>query len=214
MELKNPFLMLTVPERLRANKELIENLKVNAQHLITHFDLHATLLHILEDPENFVAKPVVDPNNATSILRPLSPAENRSCRDIPVPASYCLCEFDKEPLSPDKYREMADYAVREINRKLADERLAGVCANLTLGSVISVEAYAPEMVTKLYEITFDLHQNRARFRATIRGDVMVPSTFELTGGVDRINEYGKTADCIADQKPQMSPYCYCTGAKL
>ncbi|KAH7694080.1 Protein Y73F8A.35 b, partial [Aphelenchoides avenae] len=46
IEDNNPALVMTVPERLRSNKELMANLHANSKQLVTHYDTYATLLHI------------------------------------------------------------------------------------------------------------------------------------------------------------------------
>ena len=46
MEDNNPFLFITLPEHLRANPTLRAQLNANREHLITHFDIYATLHQI------------------------------------------------------------------------------------------------------------------------------------------------------------------------
>lgn len=48
MESKNPFLTVMVPEKLRSNENLMEHLNKNSQQILTHFDLYATFLEIVE----------------------------------------------------------------------------------------------------------------------------------------------------------------------
>ena len=47
-EAKNPFLLMTVPKRLRSNNQLMKNLEENSEKLITQFDMFATFMDILK----------------------------------------------------------------------------------------------------------------------------------------------------------------------
>lgn len=46
IEDNNPALVLTVPEHLRSNHQLMANLNANSKQLITHYDTFATLMNI------------------------------------------------------------------------------------------------------------------------------------------------------------------------
>lgn len=48
IEISNPFLVLVVPERLRSNLQLMQQLYQNSKQLVTHFDIYATLLEIAQ----------------------------------------------------------------------------------------------------------------------------------------------------------------------
>lgn len=42
----NPLLLFAVPESLRTNEQLMNNLNDNSQKLISHYDIYATLIDI------------------------------------------------------------------------------------------------------------------------------------------------------------------------
>ena len=46
LEENNPMLILTLPQRLRNNSDLRQQLEANSRLLITHFDLYATFVEI------------------------------------------------------------------------------------------------------------------------------------------------------------------------
>lgn len=46
VEDNNPLLMVIVPEHLRENRHLLDNMRSNAKKLMTHFDNYATLVNI------------------------------------------------------------------------------------------------------------------------------------------------------------------------
>lgn len=48
MEVNNPAFVLVLPEKLRSNKNLMNQLNVNSKQLLTHYDLHSTLADIAQ----------------------------------------------------------------------------------------------------------------------------------------------------------------------
>lgn len=46
VEDNNPALFIVLPKHLRYNNRLLANMRENARHLVSHFDLHATLVNI------------------------------------------------------------------------------------------------------------------------------------------------------------------------
>jgi hypothetical protein len=42
----NPFLFVILPEKLRSNKDLFDQLHDNSKTIIVHYDLYATMLEI------------------------------------------------------------------------------------------------------------------------------------------------------------------------
>jgi hypothetical protein len=45
-EENNPFLFVILPEILRSNKDLIDQLQINSKTILSHYDLYATFLEI------------------------------------------------------------------------------------------------------------------------------------------------------------------------
>ena len=46
IEDNNPLLVISVPEKLQANENLMQNLEANSEILLSHFDLHLTWMDI------------------------------------------------------------------------------------------------------------------------------------------------------------------------
>jgi len=94
----NPLLYFLWPRKLLREKPKLEAaLSANRRRLLSPFDLHATLLHVLSYP----TPPVLpDWSGAQMRLRPRSllalvPAE-RSCEDAGVPEDVCPCIVGEE----------------------------------------------------------------------------------------------------------------------
>lgn len=75
----NPLLIFAVPELLRTNRQLMNNLNDNSHKLISHYDVYATMLDIAKKApiQNFTdfRSPNIDElkgnRRADSLLRPL-----------------------------------------------------------------------------------------------------------------------------------------------
>ena len=102
----NPAFILTIPED--SDSTVIKHLKENKKRLITGFDIHATLNHIL--------------NNGPSTKRGislLSPIPIRTCKDLEIPPYFCICEtnsrrfFDKILVN-----QLANFLVSSMNEQL------------------------------------------------------------------------------------------------
>ncbi|CAJ0946646.1 unnamed protein product, partial [Mesorhabditis belari] len=142
-ELKNPLLHITVPKWLRSNEQLMSNLRENSLKLLTQYDVFATLLDILKySPQSnytdfsFIPMDESKINNGTSILRPLGPFSHRNCRNVPVDASYCLCEYRKEKIEDEEVgHRMAQFVIDEINEIFVEFNVTKLCTPLTLEKV-------------------------------------------------------------------------------
>ncbi|CAJ0573995.1 unnamed protein product, partial [Mesorhabditis spiculigera] len=161
-EINNPMLMLIVPKFLRNNRQATN---------YTNFD--------------FVPVLNPNPNNGTSLLRPMGPFKDRN------------------------HEAMGRLAVRSINDLLAAEKLLDLCAEVVFEKMDSVYSYDPENGTHLYEVRFYTTPNHGLFRAKMAGLISSPETLKIWGPPIRVNKYGATSQCIVDSKPDFRPYCYC-----
>ena len=65
---------------------MASNLAKNQQKLVTPFDIHATLQHLLHLPSNFTPRETYQ----KSIFQGIS--ENRSCEDARIADHWCVCQ--------------------------------------------------------------------------------------------------------------------------
>ena len=90
-----PLFYALLPRSLLAQRPLLEaTLCANTQRLVSPFDLHATLLHVLSSPS---LPRVPDWGSAPFRVRPRSlftpVPEGRTCEDAGIPESICPCRF-------------------------------------------------------------------------------------------------------------------------
>ncbi|EYB89564.1 hypothetical protein Y032_0230g2961 [Ancylostoma ceylanicum] len=99
LEVNNPMFSISVPKKLRKSTNILSILRENSVRLQTHYDIRATLLDILkyQPSSNFTDRSYVAFNGeyGTSLLR-TQPDEERTCKNLPIPISYCTCQFPLE----------------------------------------------------------------------------------------------------------------------
>lgn len=113
-EVNNPMLFVSVPRHLRP--ALVPILKDNGEQLLTSFDIHASFVHILrgigassEGPRGL---------RGDSLFRPL-PAGERSCRTLPIPPRFCMCEWNRTAVDDWKVRKaLGQAATAMLNERL------------------------------------------------------------------------------------------------
>ena len=131
MEERLPFLSMTFPPWFQSTyPELYGNLRRNAEVLTSHFDIHATLVHLLAYP-----KEPQDLPHGKSLLTNIG---WRTCEQAGIPFHYCPC-LDWEPVSTD-HKDVVNSGlavVSRINDMLKESGISKKCANLKLGRVKS-----------------------------------------------------------------------------
>ena len=131
MEERLPFLSMTFPPWFQATyPELSANLRRNAEILTSHFDIHATLRHLLTYP-----------NEPQGLFHGKSLFTNigwRTCKQAGIPYHYCPC-LDGDTVSADhKDVQMSGLAVvSKINGMLKESGIDKKCATLKLEKVKS-----------------------------------------------------------------------------
>ncbi|KAK6028515.1 hypothetical protein OSTOST_05439, partial [Ostertagia ostertagi] len=99
-EQNNPFLYIVVPEHLR-NSTIHEQLLKNSKELVTPHDLHSTLKDILYfQPKSMFTdlkyKRFDSNRYGSSLLRQFESGVKRTCKTLPIPFQYCICQFKKK----------------------------------------------------------------------------------------------------------------------
>ncbi|XP_030384445.1 uncharacterized protein LOC115631749 [Scaptodrosophila lebanonensis] len=220
MEERQPLLMALYPRWLQTlYPEAVANLQLNAKRLTTHFDLHATMLQLL-DMSNLNAanlqrraaefrEPDSTLPRGISLFLPV-PVE-RTCEQAGIAAHWCTCHQKQEMMTNDaRVQRAARYVVRLINDRL---RGHAQCRTLYLNSILQAFMAAPhhkiiKEVTNDFSVDVTLRLQTKPglgvFESTVR---MSSYAATLTGTISRINLYGSQSYCISDNALKM--FCYC-----
>uniref|UniRef100_A0A0N5BUP9 Uncharacterized protein n=1 Tax=Strongyloides papillosus TaxID=174720 RepID=A0A0N5BUP9_STREA len=215
-ERKNPYFIITIPEELRFNEQLIKNLKENSKKHISHFDIYATLLDILtnapkdgfkmlDKQKKFPIKS--DTIKGLSLLRPL-PNYNRTCYDMNIPRQYCLCKpkFEFLPSFMAKERVKIEKSfIKALNNKLVEGNLTEKCTEMKLDRseeflIKFARVENSKIVYKIYAVTFP---GKAKFYAKMDDNFKI-----LNSEIIRLDVYEKQAEpCV--RYSNYIQYCYC-----
>uniref|UniRef100_A0A0N5BSH2 Sulfatase domain-containing protein n=1 Tax=Strongyloides papillosus TaxID=174720 RepID=A0A0N5BSH2_STREA len=215
-EQKNPYFIITIPEELRFNEQLIKNLKENSKKHISHFDIYATLLDLLtnapkdgfkmlDKQKKFPIKN--DTIKGLSLLRPL-PIYNRSCYEMFIPPQYCLCKPKFELLPSFMAKERAQIEknfIKALNNKLVEGNLTDKCAEMKLDRSEEFKImFARDKNSKIvYQVDAVTIPGKARYQ------VMMNKNFEiLNNEIIRFSVYKHQAE-PCENFSFYRIYCYC-----
>ncbi|KAL3309978.1 hypothetical protein Ciccas_011463 [Cichlidogyrus casuarinus] len=143
-----PVLSIRLPDKLkRMNRFETENLKSNSDKLVTLFDVHVTLKHVilsaknkyrLLDQEQFTME--LTPKRGETLFWPVP--VNRSCSDAGIDAHWCNCadliELKKSQVNgewPAFVQDIVKAAVKAINRAIPEE----FCQELVLDHILQAQ---------------------------------------------------------------------------
>ena len=229
LEERLPFLSMTFPSSFKTRfKNYFKALQSNAAILTSHFDIYATLKHILSYP--------VTPKLQTgiSLFENIDP-EKRNCKTAGVADHWCPClGYVSIPANDPVIAQLAKKAVEYINEQLVANDVAQLsCAKLTLGSMIRAGKIAHNWKMEKfkqtqknsrcdscmlvfeekslskpssYELVFTVQPSGGMFEVTVK---LIGNSVKVDPNMSRINRYGDQPKCIADIYPHLRKYCYC-----
>ncbi|GBL97188.1 hypothetical protein AVEN_144622-1 [Araneus ventricosus] len=224
-EARLPLMYIHVPKWfLDQNPGIAENMQINQDRLMTLFDVHATMVHLLDFKKNRTQRAMDSLGN--SLFEEISPY--RTCSDAKIQPHFCPCQtFDSVVISSPEAINASQAVVDDINSKL--QPYGGVCEVLevdtimdarvgkvdeymlkylkTENEVINKTIYIGKGVPTLddYMITLVTKPGGAVFEGSVRHNPKDDSYGVL--GISRISMYGNTSWCIDSQK--MKIFCYC-----
>lgn len=95
VEQKQPFLEFLIPKKLLPAAGNLEALRHNAERLVTPFDVHATITHLMRVGSDNSARQANQPDTrapwAYNLFQERIP-RNRTCVDAKIPPDFCSCE--------------------------------------------------------------------------------------------------------------------------
>lgn len=212
LEERLPFVYILIPPDFRVNYETAyNNIKANSKRLTTPFDLHETLMHLvnvstLTDEEiSRKVKKSYAKNRSISLFLPIP--SNRTCKTAGIEEHWCTCHKGKK-LKPNHkdVTEASNHLMRHLNFLI---RARPQCARLKTTEII--DATEMEVIgTKNVEVNWReitlvvrAAPSGAIFEATLRRY----NNWEVSGSVSRLNLYGDQSRCVDDYRLKL--YCYC-----
>ncbi|KAJ6219078.1 hypothetical protein RDWZM_004890 [Blomia tropicalis] len=205
IEERLPFIYVYVPEHFNLNvNESKMALGINRHRLTCHFDLHATLRHIVEPNE-----PIDDEPYGRSLLRPIP--FNRTCESAGISENWCLCyRYDRYDGDQQTRSTLSQFVLSQINHLLRDEKR---CAQLKLKRLeqILIRTDPPSSQidgTQMFRLQIRLRPGGGLFDATVRMNASSSiSKFKLMGIISRLDKYGNQSKCIHNSI--LEKYCFC-----
>ncbi|VDP45689.1 unnamed protein product [Heligmosomoides polygyrus] len=195
---------VVAPKHLRDTK-IHKQLMINSQEIVTHHDLHSTFKDILY---RFESNP-----RGSSLLRQFESGIKRTCKTLPIPFQYCICQFEREPVS-DKtlLQALGRFAVGRLAATLDTHKVSSRCEKVSLGEVSAEKYVLPNqnstaVESNLYDVTFTVVAPAlGKFKIPIREEK--GGHFELGGDqFNRLDKYGKHGDCM--RTDILRPLCTC-----
>ncbi|KAH8279909.1 hypothetical protein KR054_010657 [Drosophila jambulina] len=220
MEERQPLMMLLYPPWMNDRyPKAIANLRLNAHRLTTPFDIHSTMLSLmnlgnleadqvqrrtaeLDEPDSTMPRGI-------SLFLPVPPT--RTCELAGIASHWCTCHQRQElPTNDARVQRAARYLVRLINHRLKGNPQ---CRTLFLNSILQAFIAAPHSkivkdISTDYAVDITLRLQTKPglgvFESTIR---MSGYKSVLTGTISRLNLYGSQSYCLNDNTLKM--FCYC-----
>lgn len=217
MEERLPFLFLVMPEIFKERFSMaFTNLKRNTRRLTTPFDLHETLLDLIdvnqienEEIKLRIRNRTNENSRGISLFLPVN--ENRTCQSAAIDAHWCTCHQTRKLKVDDEVVVfVANFVVNYMNILLND---FVQCSKLNLSKIIdagigepsnSLEMGEVEHIVQDYTVVIDTEPGHGLFEATVRH---TSDGWNITGTISRINLYGKQSYCVDNYHLKL--YCYC-----
>ncbi|EFO84083.1 hypothetical protein CRE_16932 [Caenorhabditis remanei] len=238
LEERMPFFSISIPKQLRdteKGKIMEKNLRENAEKLTSPFDIHASLMDILNlsSAENFETMQDASAKRSLSVFRPIP--SDRTCAQAGIEAHWCTCLSWKNAMDSVEDRKLtrriANAVVREINKEVAVEKK--LCAPLKLARIIDAKKLLPDKEllayknvkdadgfvpdlsgsTKAafahYQLKIQTTPGVAIYEITLFYDMVQDEVKLDFGAMSHVNKFGDTPHCIIDKNYYLATFCVC-----
>ena len=212
MESNLPFFFLVFPPFFKArNPELVANARGNAHRLVTAYDIHKTLKHLLHLQTRSTSwsndEDAADSNSSKPLIKSFSLLTKipsaRSCDDAGIPAAFCSCSnLEEIDANSSVVTDAAKAIVRTINEAL--EPVKDICGKWHLERVVKAmkrpwKREYSVLVETAPEAKFQGWVEMKRSRKMVVG----------IGQISRVDEYGLTSVCVLKRRYDLKAYCRC-----
>lgn len=208
-----PFVFILTPPTFKYTyQDAFNNLVINSRRLTTPFDMHKTLLDLIDldkiKDENVALRTIESYATERGISLFLPIPTNRTCKAAGILDHWCSCHINRKisPLNPE-VKEAANQLVSHINYSLKNHPR---CAILSQAEILG----ASEMVTvatdktdndwKEYLVVVKTYPGDGVFEATLRNTY---GNWSLKGTASRLNLYGNQSWCV--ENAHLKLYCFC-----
>ena len=205
LEERLPFLYVWLPKSFQLkHPEIVKNLKINRDRLVSPYDVHMTLKDILQMSGGYEADYVPSATSCPdcqSLFKEMP--SDRSCPDAGISKHWCTCtEFEKANIASKEVQLATRHLTNKINEDLKPHPK---CAKLTLKSVLTARK-SKHGSSIDYLVSFDVKPSMAKLEGTVRCDKECKE-MKMIGSISRLNKYGNQSACISDSNLRKTCYC-------
>ena len=213
IEERTPMLYIMLPPFFYTKyPEINKTLHINTHRLITPFDVHKTILDILNFKPSDNKKR--SPGRGTSLFEEI-PLE-RTCADASIKPDWCPCHYESQmSIHEPVIRNCSRAMVNRLNDLL--EPKSHICSRLALKTVLAasrIKPIHPQLLLRgkpipqmeYIRLMITATPGDGRFEATIQHDPVTKTNF-VKGVVSRLNAFGSESNCV--HTVEMKNLCYC-----
>ncbi|GIX73717.1 uncharacterized protein CEXT_20841 [Caerostris extrusa] len=223
-----PFFAVVVPPWLeKVYPNHVRNLRINENRLVTPFDIHATLMTLL-NPD----VPSEGDLSSRSISIFSEIPQERTCTMASIEPHWCACLSWAKMSVEDPIASEVGQAVIDFVNELTNFQRQN-CELLRLQQVTRIEKLQPNKAllkfrknadkdgfvgefsdnTQLTDILFQVQlrafPSDAVYEASVKHDTLKKTFIVKESELSRVNMYGNQEHCIHDTYPNLRKYCYC-----
>lgn len=203
--------ILTPPAFRKKYKEAFINLNLNSHRLTTPYDLHATLIDLLdleniEDRIIYLRKKQSNvEGKGTSLFLPVT--TNRTCTMAHINDHWCSCYRGQRLSTKDeKSISIGIIFLQQLNKILEGYSQCALLNITELVSIKQLEINSPEQINwSEYMVVIKTTPGDGLFESTLRYD---NNKWSVVGTISRLNLYGDQSRCVSNYLLKL--YCYCT----
>ena len=211
LEERMSFLGFWVPPEFKTKYPIaLRNLRTNSHRLMTLFDVHETLMDVVNYRE--VALGNLS-NRGISLFREIPP--ERTCLQAGIGTHWCACqELKVLPINDSVVQEASVELVSTIN--FITSGFENICHRLSLSQVTNAAIYSEKISTirihksyVYYSIKVRTTPGDGHFEATMKYNTVLGKFTALEQDISRVNAYGNQSHCVLKTDPSLRRFCYC-----